>query len=79
VWIGIIGLALIGFGGCFMMGIMEMLWPHPLFSGAAAPAPMTAGVVLFMVVMYAVAISCFGGATVLLVKSVKALFALMRA
>ena len=77
VWIAIIGLALIFFGGCFMIGIMVTLCPHPFFGGTVGPAPMSVGVVIFLVIMFVVAFACFGGALALLLKGVKTLLALI--
>jgi hypothetical protein len=74
VWIAIIGLALIGFGGCFLIGI---LMTEGL--GLVTVPPPTASLVFYRIVLYATAFGCFGGAIFMIVKSLKALYTMLNA
>ncbi|HET6248238.1 MAG TPA: hypothetical protein VFE47_11115 [Tepidisphaeraceae bacterium] len=76
VWIAIVGLALIGFGGCFLIGIM-MNVSSGFIPGNNPPASMTPRLVIFLIVMYAATLGCFGGALLLVGKGVRALFAML--
>jgi hypothetical protein len=78
VWIALIGVALIGLGGCFCIGIMAALIPSLIF-GAPAPAPaLTSGLIEFLVVLHVAAFGCFGGAVFLIQKGVRLLLALTK-
>lgn len=77
VWIARIGLALIGFGGCFCVGIMETFIPHGGFGAPLSPPVMTPGLIVFLVTLYAAAFCCFGGAVFLIQKGARLLLAMM--
>jgi len=76
VWIAIIGLALIGLGGCFMIGIMMVIRPNA-FTGTTTAALMTPCEATFLIALSVAAMGCFIGAVVLLLRGVKSLFGLI--
>ncbi len=77
VWIALIGLGLIGFGGCFLIGVMALLRPQLLAGPGATATAMTPGVIALMIVLYGAAFACFGGAVALVLRGVKSLFAMI--
>src|SRR4051812_47370971 len=76
VWIVVAGLALIGLGGCFCIGIM--LTVEHGFNNSAPPGPLTGGDWGLICVLGVLAAAAFGGAVVLLWLGVTALLRLTR-
>jgi hypothetical protein len=76
VWLAVIGLALIGLGGCFLIRVMSTL----IQSGVIAHGPgnsLSASRISFITVLYVCAFGCFGGALLMLFKGIRVLFALV--
>lgn len=68
------GLVLIGFGGCFMLGVMIQLSPQLVLGQAVAPKAWGQVDWVFHFVLYALAGSCFTAGGLLAWRGVNALF-----
>jgi hypothetical protein len=75
--LALVGLGLIGLGGCFLIGVM--LLQSPGVFGANAAVIMTPGTVLLLLVLYGMAAVCFLGALYLLVTTARKLYKLLDA
>jgi hypothetical protein len=71
------GLSLIVLGGCFLIGILITI-QHVGLNGAVQQMPMTAGEIVFVVVLSALALASFGGAIALLILGTRALLQVTR-
>jgi hypothetical protein len=74
VFIMLAGLALVGLGGCFLIGVLLMYRPGLASFGPAAPT--TAGASAFMGILYLLAFACFGGALLLVITGTRVLLAI---
>jgi len=72
------GLALIGLGGCFLIGVLTMV--SRLSFGFIAPAPPTIspGEKILIGVLSLLAGCCFAGAVVLLLSGLRGLFSVLK-
>ena len=74
------GLALVGLGGCFLIGVLAIVTPPQTFQAAPPPpTTFTAGQWLLMMVLYLLAFGCFAGAATLLYIGTRALLRVMNA
>lgn len=72
------GLALIVLGGCFMIGILNVLNPAAFgASPTAAPGPSTRAQTIFVVILGVLAAGCFLSAILLLVSGIRGLLAVL--
>ena len=72
------GLALIGLGGCFLIGVLSVVSPGVTFN-APQPSTLTGPQAFLMCVLYALAFACFAGAAVMMVVGTRGLLRVMRA
>jgi hypothetical protein len=73
------GLALIGLGGCFLVGVLSLVTSMSPSVNAAAPAIPSPSHYVLMAVLYALAFACFAAAAFLLVLGVRWLYRIMHA
>ena len=74
--LAIVGLGLIGLGGCFLIGVLAFHVPQVFFFNAPQVV-WSAEKVLFVIILYLLAVSCFVGAFFILTRTVVALFGLL--
>jgi hypothetical protein len=71
------GLALVGLGGCFLIGVMIIIEPQSFF-GPLAKAPLTGREIAFVAILCALAIACFAAAALMLFLGTRALLRVTR-
>ncbi len=74
VWVAIIGLVLIFFGGCFVIGILIQVYSD----GPGMIRPWQGRDYLLHIVLYGLAGGCFAGGAVLIMRGVKSLLGIAR-
>jgi hypothetical protein len=74
--LAIVGLGLIGLGGCFLIGVLCFHLPQ-VFGANAPSVAWTPGEVFFVLILYVLAAACFAGAFWVLSRTVVALFAML--
>jgi hypothetical protein len=72
------GLALVGLGGCFCIGIMSVVTHENLFTGQKKQLPITPTEGAFIGALSLLALASFGGALTLLILGTKALLRITR-
>jgi hypothetical protein len=75
--LALVGLGLIGLGGCFLIAVFAYHIPQVFLPGAVQSS-LTAGLFIFLVVMYALAGVCLTSAGFILWKLCDRLFQLIR-
>lgn len=71
--LALVGLGLIGLGGCFLIGVLAVHSPQ-VFLPNATPTPLTWGSILFVIILYALAGLCFVNAGLILWRLCARLF-----
>src|SRR5438094_6370158 len=75
------GLALVGLGGCFLIGVMIVLSGNIGVMGPMGPSrpvwPIS--VYIFLATLYLLAFACFGSALLLVISGLKNLYRVLRA
>ena len=74
VFIMLAGLALVGLGGCFLIGVLLIYKPALAAFGPATP--ITAGTNVLIGILYLLAFACFGGALLLIITATRVLLAI---
>lgn len=72
-----VGLGLIGLGGCFLIGILLFHIPATFMGPTAQPLPWTGKDLVFIAVLYLLALACFSGGFYILFKVCVRMFGLL--
>jgi hypothetical protein len=72
------GVALIGLGGCFLIGVMNIVNPQALLGNPNLQPRITGQDLGLICVLYLLAFACFGGAAALLFFGARGLLRVMR-
>ena len=72
------GVALIGLGGCFLIGVMNIVNPQALLGNPSLQPGMTGADLMLITILYLLAFACFGAAGTLLFFGTRGLLRVMR-
>jgi hypothetical protein len=72
------GVALVGLGGCFLIGVMTMVNPQALLGNPNLQPGMSGADLMLVTILYLLALTSFGGAGTLLFYGTRGLLRVMR-